>query len=99
IGAELTLDAKASPFIAWLSATVFDADGNSLYQEYIALDWLKKDWNGEENNLLQGTLLHNVPENAKTLKFYIWNIENASYSIPNGKCYLYNLKRDFPNQY
>ncbi|MDA7803821.1 hypothetical protein N8987_04525 [Crocinitomix sp.] len=99
IGAELTLDAQAAPFIAWLAVNILDAEGNALYQEYIAIDWLRKKWNGDANNLLQGTLLHNIPEKAKTLKFYIWNIENTSYSIPNGKCYLYNLKRDFPNQY
>lgn len=99
IGAEMTLNAAASPFISWLSCTVNDAEGNSLYQEYIPLDWIRKDWKGEENNVLQGTLLHHIPEGAKVIKFYIWNIEQTSFSIPDGKCYLYQLERDFPNQY
>ncbi len=99
LGAEMTLDAKIKPFISWLSATVFDSDGKPIYSEYIALDWLRKDWDGTLNNLLQGTLLHNITEDARVLKFYIWNIEKTSFSIPNGKCYLYELKRDFPNQY
>lgn len=99
LGAELTLNAQSKPFVSWLSAGIFDEEGNSLYNEYIALDWLRKNWNGDKNNLLQGTLLHDIPEKAKTLKFYIWNIDKTSYSIPNGKCYLYQLKRDFPNQY
>ncbi|MFT5821123.1 MAG: hypothetical protein ACI8ZM_002372 [Crocinitomix sp.] len=99
LGAELTLESQEKPFISWLAVTVNDAAGTSIYQEYIPLDWLRKDWNGSENNLLQGTLLHDIPKEGKILKFYIWNIDKTSYSIPNGKCYLYHLERDFPNQY
>lgn len=99
IGAELTFEAIELPFISWLAVTVNDADGNSLYSEYIALDWIRKHWDGTKNNLLQGTLLHQIPKGAKTLKFYIWNIDKTSFSITNGKCYLYHFERDFPNQY
>ena len=28
----------------------------------------------------------------------IWNIDKTRFSIPNGKCYLYRLERDFPTQ-
>jgi len=98
IGTELTLDTKEKPFTSWLAATINDAEGNSLYQEYIPLDWIKKDWNGTENNLLQGTILHDIPAEAKIIKFFIWNIDKTSFFIPNGKCYLYRLERDFPNQ-
>ncbi len=99
IGTELTFDAQEKPFIGRLAVTVNDSTGASLYQEYIPLDWLRKNWNGDENNLHQGTLLHYIPQGAQTLKFYIWNIDKTSFSIPNGKCYLYQLERDFPNQY
>ncbi len=99
IGAEMTLLAESKPFVSWLAVTVNDVDGNSLYQEYIALDWLRKSWDGTSNNLLQGTLLHHIPLTAKVLKFYIWNIDKTTFSIPNGKCYLYKLERDFPAQY
>lgn len=99
IGAELTLEAMSKPFVAWITASISDHDGNALYQEYIALDWLKNEWDGSTANLLQGTLLHRIPEEAKTLTFYLWNIDETSYSIPDGKCYLYKLKRDYPNQH
>jgi len=98
IGAEMTLLAESKPFISWLSVTINDVNGTSLYQEYIALDWLRKNWDGTSNNLLQGTLLHNIPAEASVLKFYIWNIDKTRFSIPNGKCYLYRLERDFPTQ-
>lgn len=96
IGAEMTLLGESKPFISWLAVTINDKDGNSLYQEYIALDWLRKNWDGSTNNLLQGTILHQIPLEAKTLKFYIWNIDKTRFSIPNGKCYLYNIERDYP---
>ena len=98
IGAEMTLLAESKPFISWLAVTVNDSVGTSLYQEYIALDWLRKNCDGTTNNLLQGTLLHNIPAEATVLKFYIWNIDKTRFSIPNGKCYLYRLERDFPTQ-
>jgi hypothetical protein len=98
IGGEFTLAAEKKPFVAWLAASVFDEEGNALYQEYIALDWLRKNYDGKVNNVLQGTLLHNIPKKAKTLKFYIWNIDKSHYTIPAGNCYLYQLERDFPNQ-
>jgi len=98
-GAEITLNAAPSPFIAWLAINVNDEVGKSLYSDYIPMDWIRKDWKGEKNNVKQGILIHHVPPQAKTLKFYLWNIEEADYSIPDGKCYLYELKRDFPNRY
>lgn len=98
IGGEFTLNAERKPFVAWLAASIFDINNEVVYQEYIALDWLRKDYDGSNTNVLQGTLLHNIPKDAKTLKFYIWNIDAKHYGIPNGKCYLYQLERDFPNQ-
>lgn len=99
IGAEMTLNAAPSPFIAWLAITINDDEGTSLYSDYIPLDWLRKNWKGENNNVCHGILMHDIPPEAETLKFYLWNIEQKDYSIPNGKCYLYELKRDFPNRY
>lgn len=98
-GAEITLHAADSPFISWLAITLNDKNGESLYSDYIPLDWIRKHWKGEKNNVKQGILIHQVPKQAVTLKFYLWNIEEEDYSIPDGKCYIYELKRDFPNRY
>ncbi len=99
LGADMTLHAKEAPFISWLAMTINDEDGNSLYQDYIPLDWIRKYWKGEPNNLTQGLIIHNVPKGAAILKFYIWNIDKTSYSIPDGKYYLYELERDFIPQH
>ena len=99
LGAEITLLAESKPFTSQLAVTINDSTGSSLYLDYIPLDWIKKNWDGTQNNLLQGALLHHIPLDAKILKFYIWNIDKTPFSIPDGKCYLYQLERDFPNQY
>lgn len=99
LGTELTLDAQARPFIGQIAVTLNDSTGASLYLDYIPLDWIRKVWDGTKNNVRQGILLHHIPLEATVLKFYVWNINKTSFSIPDGKCYLYDLERDFPNQY
>lgn len=93
IGVEMTLDADAEPFRSRLVATADqEAEPKNLVYEFIQLDWLRKSWKGEENNVLQGTLIHQVPENAESISFYLWNPDTTTFSIRNGKCYLYELK-------
>lgn len=97
MGVEMTLDAEAVPFRSRLVVAVDREEGDptNLAYEYIQLDWIRKSWKGEENNVLQGSLIHNVPEGAETIAIYLWNPDTTSYSIKNGKCYLYKLERDY----
>jgi hypothetical protein len=96
IGVEMTLEAEAKPFRARLVAAAdkTKAPTNIAY-EFIQLDWLKNSWDGEKNNVLQGTLIHNVPEESETISFYLWNQFMTKFSIQNGKCYVYELERDY----
>lgn len=95
IGAELTLKSDQKPFKAWIAASMEDSTGKSLGYEFVSLDWLSKSYNGEKNNVVQGTLIHDVPAGATKLKFYLWNIKKQLFSIHDGKSYLYLLERDF----
>ncbi|MBD3637973.1 MAG: hypothetical protein HUJ25_11515 [Crocinitomicaceae bacterium] len=96
VGVEMTLDAEAEPFIARFGATADQSeDPKTLAYEFIQVDWLRKSWKGEPNNFLQGTLIHNVPEGSETISFYLWNQYFEPFSISNGKCYIYELERDF----
>lgn len=95
VGAEMTLDSKSSPFTARLVAGVDDSSGKNIVYEYIPLHWLRKNYSGETNNVLQGTLIHEVPNDAVSMTFYLWNINEEPFSIRDGKCYLYSLERDF----
>lgn len=96
IGVEATLEAEAAPFRSRLVAAVDQTeDPTNLAYEFIQLDWLKKSWTGEKNNLLQGTLIHNVPEEGEMISFYLWNPDTTTFSITNGTCYLYELIRDY----
>jgi len=95
IGTELTLKSDAKPFKAWIVASIENDEGKSLGYEFISLDWLNKSYNGEQNNVVQGTLTHNVPVGADRMKFYLWNIQKQPFSIHNGKTYLYLVDRDY----
>ena len=96
IGVEMTLDAETEPFRSRLVAAVDQSeDPKNLAYEFVELDWIRKSWKGEDNNVLQGTLIHNVPENSETISFYLWNPDTTTFSIRNGKCYLYELIRDY----
>ena len=95
VGTELTLKSDAKPFKTWIVASIENAEGKSLGYEFISLDWLNKSYNGEQNNVLQGTLIHDVPEGAHRMKFYLWNIQKQVFSIRDGKTYLYIVDRDY----
>jgi len=95
IGAELTLKSDAEPFKAWIVAGIENGEGKNIVYEFISLDWLSRFYNGEQNNVLQGTLIHDVPEGATKMTFYLWNIKEQPFSIRDGKCYLYLLDRDY----
>lgn len=95
VGAELSLESNEVPFESRLVAAIVNASGENIVYESISLHWLKKQYDGQRNNVLQGTLVHNVPDDAVSMTFYLWNINEKPFSIRNGKCYLYSLERDY----
>lgn len=97
IGIEGNLTSNHQPFNARFVAAVDDTiQKNNLAYEYIQLDWLKYDWQEkDENNLLVGTLIHDVPEQAHKIAFYLWNPKQSSFRLSNGKCYLYEIVKDY----
>lgn len=96
VGAEMTLDAKAAPFRSRLVAAVDRTEvPTNLAYEFIQLDWLRKSWNGETNNLLQGTMIHDVVPEAEMITLYLWNPDTTEFSITNGTAYLYEFVRDW----
>ena len=97
MGVEMTLDAEAAPFRSRLVVACDRAEGDptNLAYEFIQLDWIRKSWKGEENNVLQGSLVHNVPEGSETIAIYLWNPDMTPFSIRNGKGYLYTVERDY----
>jgi hypothetical protein len=95
VGAEMTLESAEIPFNARLVAGVDNAAGENIVYEHISLHWLRRQYAGAQNKVLQGTLIHDVPDDAVSMTFYLWNINEKPFSIRDGKCYLYSLERDF----
>lgn len=92
IGFYLTLYSPQKPFNTHLVVSVNDKNSNNIRYETIKLDWLKKQWDGKQNNFVNSMLLHNLPNNSHSITVYLWNIEKAPFSIANGSCYVYQLK-------
>lgn len=100
LGVEMTLNADAAPFRSRIVAAVDRTEEpRNLAYEFVQLDWLRKSWKGEENNVLQGTLIHYVPEGAETIALYLWNPDTTQFSVTNATSYMYRLERDFDPVY
>lgn len=85
---ELEIESTASPFEARLVFSVEDSLMNDLRYEYIQLNWVRKEWSGKIHNTL---LMHDIPPGAHYLRFYLWSIEKAPFSVSSGQCILYEI--------
>jgi hypothetical protein len=92
---DISLKSDKKPFVAWIVSTAIDDKGTQYSYEKISLDWLRTEWNGAGNNLKQVMLLPEIPKEATKVVTYLWNVENASYSIRNGSCKLYTIVPDW----
>jgi hypothetical protein len=81
IEAQLTLNSGQSPFRTWLVVSVNDVAGKDLMYERLPLDWVRTNWDGKENNLTNGLLLHALPIGSKSLVCYLWNMDKVSYHL------------------
>ncbi|MBD3637974.1 MAG: glycosyltransferase family 39 protein [Crocinitomicaceae bacterium] len=96
LGVELTLDAETVPFRSRVGLTQDrEEEPKNIFYDFIQFDWLKTSYKGEDNNVHYGALIPEVYDEAETIGFYLWNPDTTTFSIRNGKCYLYELKRDF----
>lgn len=86
IDIKFSLTSKAKPFDARLVAQIVDNDKNMLSYEFIALDWKKTDWNGEEDNFNARILLHDLAKGSEKLTVYLWNIDKQAFMIENIEC-------------
>ena len=91
-GYKLTLESTTVPFYSWIVVTVLDKQGKQLRYEFIALNWLKGSWNGENDNFINGTFVYKLPPNADKYITYIWNINKVGYSLKEGKVEIYNTE-------
>lgn len=95
LGYDLTIFSKQKPFKAWIVIAVSNKEQENLRYEFIALDWLRTKWEGKQSNFINGMLVHELPEDAYSIMTYLWNVNKVPYLIKNGKCSLYEIKRDY----
>lgn len=96
VGVEMTLKAEHQPFRSRMVLAVDrDEEPRNLHYDYIQLDWISNKYDGSKGNVKQGVLLSRLPVTGETLAFYLWNPDTTTYSISDGKCYLYEIERDF----
>ncbi len=83
---EFMLTVKSNgPFAAWLIVDVLDEEENSLNNNLVGMSWLKREYNGEENNFHYTVPLSRIPEHAKGVKCFVWNLQQREYEIVKGE--------------
>jgi hypothetical protein len=91
VGYNLTILAKEKPFVAWITLSALDKNGKQLRYSFIALDWLRTSWNGEQSNLYNGTFLDHIPADADRIESYLWHSDKTKFRLTNGKVFIYTL--------
>ena len=92
LGVEMTLKAEHKPFKSRIVVAVDrEEEPRNLFYDYVELDWLNYSYDGEHNNVVQGALINRVPQGGETVAIYLWNTDTTTFSIREGKCYLYRL--------
>lgn len=91
---DMDIESTDAPFVAWIVIGAADSLNNGVAYEYIPLNWIKPAWNGKSKHYHNGQLLTNIPVNAKTYLTYIWNINNAPFSITNARVTIKELEKE-----
>ena len=93
LGVEMTLKAEHKPFRSRIVVAVDrEEDPRNLHYDYVELDWISYSYEGEQNNIVQGALINRVPQEGEIVAIYLWNPDTTTFSIRDGKCYLYRLR-------
>jgi len=92
---DIMLHSDAKPFRAWMVAEVLNWDQKTVRYEFLALDWLRSDWSGQNGHLKNVMFIHEIPADARTLKVYLWNIDEVLYEIKSSQVEIYEVVRDY----
>jgi hypothetical protein len=86
LGFRINALSEASPFHAWIVAEVRDRDDKASRYEYLPLDWFRTRWDDPDSTFINGLLIEDLPADAKSLKCYLWNIDETGHEL--GPCTL-----------
>ena len=88
---DLSFSSKEKPFKGWIVVSVLDSKRNTIYYDFITLDWLRSEWKNEPHNFIKTVLLPPLTKDASILKTYLWNREKAPFQISYAKCSFYEI--------
>jgi hypothetical protein len=77
---SMEISSPEKPLHAGLVAAVSDSSGNSVFYEMIQLDWLQNEWKPGDI-FHHGLYIYHIPENARDLTVYFWNIKKKKYTL------------------
>ncbi|NCA85646.1 MAG: hypothetical protein EOM83_08735 [Clostridia bacterium] len=80
---DIYFNTAARPFRSWLVASVADAQAHEIRYEYLPLDWLHKNREGESGHLINNMIVP-IPDGAATLNIYIWNLDKVTFDMHDG---------------
>ena len=88
---KITLACKTKPFNAWVVVTILNKEGDNIRYEYISLNWLRRNWDGEKDNFMNTTFIDKLPKTADNFICYIWNMDKVSYTIKDVNVGVYKV--------
>lgn len=77
---DFHLSTNSKPFIGWVIANSLDANNQQIGYEYYPLEWLNKNWEGEDGHIINSMIVR-LPEGIQQLNFYIWNKKQVPFTI------------------
>jgi hypothetical protein len=80
-----TIESLDSPFTSYMELDIQDSAQNSLEYEAHPLQRLHKSWNGTSHNFKYSFKTKPAPEHCFLFKVYLWNPNNQSFLIRDGK--------------
>ena len=80
------------PFTGWLVLQVVNNENRTIVYKYVPLNWLKHGLNNVSSDFRQSLFLEKLPEDAKTIKTYIWNLDKKTYTLNSAQVDMFELK-------
>ncbi|MCK9400327.1 MAG: hypothetical protein M0Q51_10105 [Bacteroidales bacterium] len=81
---ELTLESPKKTLQAAVVVEVFDENRNTLAYEAIDLDHLHPVWDQHNHLFRHVMIIHDIPQESKTILIYLWNKEKVRIAIYEG---------------
>lgn len=80
------------PFTGWLVIQVVNSEQSTIVYKYVPLNWLKHGLDNTVSNFRQNLFLEKLPEDAKTIKMYIWNLDKKTYTLNSAHVDMFELR-------